>query len=197
MPFRLVLPSLLFLLLISGCRNDPPADSAAARKSDSMANSGSTPTPGESLPGPDSSAAGNAITGRSRTPAPASVQTALVDSVRMFVDAVASNRSERFWEMLSARSREAVGTQSGGTREQVWDAARETLGSLKSPSVRFVGGTVDSVSLMIGRKSTEVIDSLNNEVETFDDPVIIHFLRENGRWKAIYPGLLYPERDLR
>jgi hypothetical protein len=122
-------------------------------------------------------------------------RVALVDSARKVMAAVATGRKDRFWEMLSTRSLEAVGTESGGTRDEIWDAARETLGGLDHPRVKFIGGTTDSVSLIISRTSYVKVDSL--ETDTIEDPVIIHFLRERGTWKAIYPGLIYPEHDRR
>lgn len=97
--------------------------------------------------------------------------------------------------MISDRSLRDVGTESGGTREQIWDAARETLTKIDRPTIRFIGGTNDSVSLIVSRTTYEKIDSVRTD--TLEDPVIIHFLREEGAWKAIYPGLLYPERDRR
>ena len=192
-------PLLMIGLLLGGCRNDPAEESARPGVTDSGAGTHAQASSGDSTIGIDSggkmTALPGATTGAEGVPTAPAIRVALVDSVRAFMSAVESGRKDRFWEMLSARSMEAAGTESGGTREEIWDAARETLGGLGHTQIRFIGGTADSVSLIVSRTTYQRVDSL--ETDTLEDPVIIHFLRERGAWKAIYPGLLYPERERR
>ncbi len=77
-----------------------------------------------------------------------------------------------------------------GSRDKIWAAARTTLGDIEERKITVIGGSRDSVALRIdGRR---LIDGRRE-----DDPIIIHLLREGSAWKVMYPGLLYPEHDLR
>jgi hypothetical protein len=197
---RALLPLLSFSLLLSSCRPDAaeaPHEPAAGGVRDSVpppavdtttvsADSAAVTGPADERP----------VVGTSRRAAliPARIRRELVDSVSRFIGSIDGGDETRFWGMIAERSRRFVGTPSGGTREEIWKAAQETLGNLGRPAIRFVGGTRDSVSLLVSRISYQRVDSLTTD--TLDDPVIIHFVREDGGWKAIYPGLLYPEHAL-
>src|SRR5690349_21152882 len=120
-------PIFLFLL-VCGCRTDEPREIDSTTARDTTRSSPTSALPTDSTSGTDSGITSiDAVTGAPTSPVAPSVRTALIDSVRTFMSAVESGRSERFWQMLSDRSLRAIGTESGGTREQIWDAARETL----------------------------------------------------------------------
>ncbi|MEO8272299.1 MAG: hypothetical protein ABI557_21505, partial [Aureliella sp.] len=72
----------------------------------------------------------------------------------------------------------------------IWKGALETLGNIDNRRVRVIGGTRDSAALLI--EGLRLIDS-----ERVDDPIVVQLLREDGHWKVMYPGLLYPKHYLR
>lgn len=114
----------------------------------------------------------------------------LVEGTRAFVDAIDSGREQQFWGSLSKRSARMIDQGRLGTRDRIWAAARATLGDIEERKITVIGGSRDSVALRIdGRR---MIDGRRE-----DDPIIIHLLREGRGWKIMYPGLLYPEHDLR
>lgn len=118
----------------------------------------------------------------------------LVDSAVRFIEAIGSGDSARFFDMLSARSQASLGTPDGGTRSEVWSAARATLKDLRRPQLSIAGGTNDSIAVLIKRNRAA------SAGRSFDDPgeqVVLHWVREADGWKAIYPGLSYPEAHLR
>lgn len=114
----------------------------------------------------------------------------LVEGTRAFVDAIDSGHEEQFWGSLSKRSTRLIDQGKLGSRDKIWAAARTTLGDIEERKITVIGGSRDSVALRVdGRR---MIDGQRE-----DDPIIIHLLREGRDWKIMYPGLLYPEHDLR
>jgi hypothetical protein len=114
----------------------------------------------------------------------------VVADVGRFIAVIDSGNQDRFWEMLSARSIGQIDRGELAARDTIWSAARATLGDIRNRHISVLGGSPDSVALLI--EGLRLIDS-----QRVADPVIVHLLRENGRWKIMYPGLIYPQHDKR
>jgi len=113
----------------------------------------------------------------------------LLDGVQQFITAIDSGDQAKFWSSLSRRSMGWIDKGELGPKQEIWTAARETLGDIKSRRITVLGGTADSVALQID--GMRMIDGARQS-----DPVIIELLREEGEWKVMYPGLLYPQHHL-
>jgi hypothetical protein len=186
---------------ITGCRSDRPEE---ARTADTAAVPAPTPTtPDEStytdsdsvasldtVPMDEPTAPGLPATNGSPGSGPAWKRTELVKGVQEFVTAIDSNNQEQFWGSLSKRSIRWIDDGKLAPRAEIWSAARQTLGDIENRRITVIGGTRDSVALKI--EGLRMIDNVRE-----DDPVIIHLLREEGAWKVMYPGLLYPKGHLR
>lgn len=178
----------------SACRTDAPE---TARPIDS-----STQAPSSSLT-PDTMATVDSailvdtgtvgITGA--PPAPGGVdhgwkRSELVAGVRSFINAIDSNDQELFWRSIATRSIQQIERgQLGASREEVWTAARQTLGDIQDRRITVIGGSRDSVALQID--GLRLIDSVRT-----NSPIIVHLLLEKNVWKVMYPGLLYPKNHL-
>lgn len=121
---------------------------------------------------------------------PAWNRAELVTGVQSFVTAIDSNNQKAFWGSLSARSLRMIDHDRLASRDQIWKDARETLSDIQNRRITVIGGSRDSVALRIDGKRLI-------EGERENDPIIIQLLREQRQWKVVYPGLLYPEHDLR
>lgn len=200
--FALLLSSLALTSLAAGCRTDvreepppatdtlqaPAAETPAAPSTPDTSSLTDTATGGVSIDtGGTRPTTGDA---RPASNGPGWNRAELVKGVQGFVTAIDSNNQSQFWGSLSARSMEMVDRSRLTTREEVWKAARETLGDIENRRITVIGGSRDSVSLRI--EGLRMIDGVRE-----DDPVIIHLLREGGAWKVMYPGLLYPQHHLR
>lgn len=191
-----ILSPLLLTCLLGACRSDQPAPEPAA----DAAQQSATTTPGDSTAGmsaaiPPGDSAGQEMTIIAPGPGePGSTQgwqrAELVQGVQRFITAIDSNDSEMFWQSLSQRSLAMADRGGLATRDEIWTAARQTLGNIERRRITVIGGRADSVALRID--GLRMIDSMR-----VDDPVIVHLLREQGDWKVMYPGLLYPQHHLR
>lgn len=121
---------------------------------------------------------------------PAWNRAELVSGVQQFVTAIDSNNQTAFWHSLSRRSLRLIDGGQLASHDQIWKDARETLSDIRERRITVIGGSRDSVALQIDGK--RLIDG-----ERESDPIIIQLLREQNQWKVVYPGLLYPEHDLR
>jgi hypothetical protein len=117
-------------------------------------------------------------------------RTELVQGVQRFITAIDSGGRDMFWSSLSERSTRQIDRGQLGPRDEIWNAARQTLGNIEKRRITVIGGSPDSVALRID--GLRLIDSIRQE-----DPIIIHVLHEKGDWKVMYPGLLYPMHHLR
>lgn len=117
-------------------------------------------------------------------------RTELVQGMQRFITAIDSGDREMFWNSLSERSLRQIQKEGAGSRDEVWSTARQTLGDIQNRRITVIGGTADSVALLID--GLRMIDSSRQ-----NDPVIVHLLHERGDWKVMYPGLLYPAHHLR
>jgi hypothetical protein len=172
------------LLLLPSCRDEAPQsaprDTTAARP---------TPASPESTVRLDSAAHGASDTasraGASRwtappTPAVQREQAAVLDAVNRFFGTIDAGDAERFRGMLSARSLDVLASMEA--EKAALPIAREALGSIRDRRLRFLGGTADSVALLLSGNRTEA-DSVVRE------DLIVSLLRENGTWKIMYPGV--------
>jgi hypothetical protein len=110
--------------------------------------------------------------------------------VQRFITAIDSSDSDLFWRSLSERSMVQIDRGQLGSRDDIWSSAQQTLGDIENRRITVIGGRTDSVALRID--GMRLIDSVRE-----NDPIIIHLLREQGDWKVMYPGLLYPQHHLR
>ncbi len=167
-----------------------PIDTAAAAAATPPVDSATAGNRSE-LEAAQNTAAGERLVGG----IPTALQHQVLDSARTFVQVIESGNRVRFFAMLADRSSKAVGTPSGGSAEDIWSAAQQTLRSVHNPTFVVEGGSSDSISIRIRRhRSPQAVQ------DSFDDPgdaVVLHFVLEGGRWKAIYPGLSYPDVHLR
>jgi hypothetical protein len=185
-----ILVSIILSLLLTACRQKGPEPSPAR---DTVARSAETTsvhapldtqaatTPIDTLP--------HAVTGAAPQ-LTRQTRAELVSDVGRFIAVIDSGDQETFWKMLAQRSRRQIDRGELAPKEEVWSAARQTLGDIQSRRISIIGGTQDSVALLV--EGLRNIDS-----ERIADPVIIHLLREDGSWKVMYPGLLYPMHHLR
>ncbi|MBS1911675.1 MAG: hypothetical protein JST22_06800 [Bacteroidetes bacterium] len=179
----------------SGPVATPRMDTGAATTPGTVTSHSDTPAAGIGGRADTASAPANGTNGiAASTPhaqtGPAWNRAELVNGVQQFVTAIDSNNQAAFWLSLSRRSLRLIDGGHLASRDQIWKDARETLSDIRDRHITVIGGSRDSVALQIDGK--RLIDG-----ERESDPIIIQLLREQNQWKVVYPGLLYPEHDLR
>jgi hypothetical protein len=145
----------------------------------------------------DSATTGGAVTGGTPgTPTPGAQgssqgwkRSELVQGVQAFITAIDSNDQAKFWRSLSRRSMGWIEKGELGSKQEIWSAARETLGDIRDRHITVIGGSPDSVALQVD--GLRMIDGARQS-----DPIIIDLLREGSEWKVMYPGLMYPQHHL-
>ncbi len=180
-------------LLLPACNRERPeqtpgpADTPAVAMPDTIAAPAATDTPvttGTPLPVPS---------GQTPLPAPGPTRgwkrAELLEGVQTFITAIDSGDQAKFWSSLSRRSMGWIDKGELGPKQEIWTAARETLGDIRDRRITVLGGTADSVALQID--GMRMIDGVRQS-----DPIIIELLREESQWKVMYPGLLYPQHHL-
>ncbi len=193
---RACIAAIAIALTQNACRTDTPVpepDAGHSGKGIPAADSQSPPLDTATMPDSTGAISASGVPG----PGPGATEstsgwkrTELVQGMQRFITAIDSGDREMFWSALSERSLSRIGKGQLGTREEIWTAARQTLGDIEDRRITVIGGSHDSVALRIdGRR---LIDSMREE-----DPIIVHLLREHNIWKVMYPGLLYPMHHLR
>jgi hypothetical protein len=167
------------LLTLHACRNDHPEHPASLTHPDSGApsvahGSGTAASP-HGVPGPGHSA-------------PAWTDREVIGNVNQFLGTIEHKDRAAFMAMLSDRSLHQL--NDFHATEEIWGIATDALGDIRHRQISVIGGTRDSVALMIRGERTV-------EGEETDDPIVMNLLRENGSWKVMYPGLLYPNNHLK
>lgn len=142
--------------------------SVAATPPDTQASVG---TPGAPIPAP-----------------PAWTHEQLESRVRGFLSAIHNGDETAFRGMLSSRSTRHI--QEFNAQREIWTVASDALGTIDGLRLRVLGGSRDSVALLI--RGQRVVEG-----DTTAEPLIISLLREEREWKVMYPGLQYPEGHLR
>jgi hypothetical protein len=195
LPLALLTALVLATITNSGCRTNRPEQAP----SDTTAANAPAPDSGPQMP-PD--LASDTITHTDSAPpsvppaapgpagnGPAWKRAELVEGVQEFVTAIDSNNESRFWGSLSRRSLTWIDEGKLASRAEIWKAARQTLADIENRRITVIGGSRDSVALKI--EGMRLVDGARE-----NDPVIIHLLREQGQWRVMYPGLLYPMHHL-
>ncbi|HVZ39383.1 MAG TPA: hypothetical protein VHI13_08910 [Candidatus Kapabacteria bacterium] len=179
----------------SGPAATPRMDTEAAAPRRTIASYSDTSAAGsgaraDTTSAPATGANGIAVATPHAETGPAWNRAELVSGVQQFVTAIDSNNQTAFWHSLSRRSIRLIDGGHLASHDQIWKDARETLSDIRERRITVIGGSRDSVALQIDGK--RLIDG-----ERESDPIIIQLLREQNQWKVVYPGLLYPEHDLR
>jgi hypothetical protein len=172
----LLLPIGLFIG-VGGCRAEAP-ERPPQRPAE-----GPSPTVTVDTSGP--SFADSAVTG---VQAPDHGQRERIDrTARTFLSAIETGDERTFGHMLSMRSRNFI-KDIDATRE-IFAVAQDALGSVRGRSLTLLGGTPDSVALLLRGRRVDVAD-------TAEEELILILLREKDEWKLMYPGLLRPRSHL-
>ncbi len=193
---RALTVTLFLSLALSACGGNRPAEEPGGGSADTA----TVPSPAPALPDTGTAATdtlGGATVPDGSGPGPGAPgtgpgwnRTELVQGMQRFITAIDSGDREKFWNSLSERSLRQIEKGGAGSRDEIWSTARQTLGDIQNRRITVIGGTSDSVALLID--GLRMIDSSRQS-----DPVIVHLLHERDDWKVMYPGLLYPTHHLR
>lgn len=173
--FAFLLP---ILLAVSACRSERPEHPAETVRHDSASAIGSPSTHPDSI-----------VTGvRPPVPPPAWTAPEMVGHVEQFLSTIHKGDRTTFAAMLSERSRKTLSDLHAS--DEIWGIATDALGSIQHQQISVIGGSRDSVALLI-RGERKV------EGEETNDPIVMSLLHEEGAWKVMYPGLQYPNNHLK
>jgi hypothetical protein len=111
----------------------------------------------------------------------------VLETMQSFFESIERGNEAQFHRMLSARSAKYL--EELQAQGEIWDVARQSIGAIDNRKVSIVGGTRDSVALLVR-------DSTKGEPDSTSTDRIIITLREGGRWKIMYPGAINPNEHL-
>ncbi len=175
----LLLP--LALTLVS-CRND------SVEQTPRLAPRGATEAPAAAPATPgDSGVTGAPVAGVPQS-APRWTEREVVGQVEGFLSTIKRGDRDAFMSKLSRRSKGVLSDLHA--TDEVWGVAVDAFDDIGHRKISVIGGSADSVATLISGERTV-------EGEETSDPVIMSLLREDGDWKVMYPGLLYPSNHLK